>query len=64
MLNRRAEQHVGRLYTVAVPIEGGVGKVKVGDTLWIAHGPDAGEGAMVKVVSVDGAVLNVEAAEG
>ncbi|MCG8506008.1 MAG: NfeD family protein [Sphingomonadales bacterium] len=63
-LNRRGEQLVGRVLKVAEPIQGGVGKVKVGDSLWIAHGPDTGAGTSVRVTAVDGTVLNVEAVEG
>lgn len=59
-LNRRGEQHVGHVYRVAHTIENGVGKVKVGDSLWTAEGPDTPEGTAVRVVAVDGAVLKVE----
>ena len=62
-LNQRSEQLVGRTYTVEKAIENGRGKIRVGDTLWAAHGPDAPEGTTVKVVSADGTVLNVEATD-
>ena len=60
LLNRRAQQHVGKSYLVADAIENGRGKVKIGDTLWRAEGPDAAQGARVKVTSADGATLMVE----
>ena len=40
-LNRPAAQLVGRVLIVAEAIEGGRGKVRVGDTLWPVEGPDA-----------------------
>ena len=39
-LNRPAAQLVGRVLIVAEAIEGGRGKVRVGDTLWPVEGPD------------------------
>ncbi len=60
LLNRRAQQHVGKSYLVADAIENGRGKVKIGDTLWRAEGPDAAQGARVKVTGTDGATLMVE----
>jgi len=38
-LNRPAAQLVGRVVVVAEAIEGGRGKVRVGDTLWPVEGP-------------------------
>lgn len=62
LLNRRAQQHVGKVYVVADAIANGQGKVRIGDTLWRAEGPDAAEGARVKVTAADGATLIVEPA--
>lgn len=59
LLNKRAQQYVGRLYTLAEPIEGGRGKVRIGDTLWQVEGPDMPIGAQVKVTGADGTVLKV-----
>lgn len=59
-LNVRAEQYIGRSTTVAVPIQGGRGKVKIGDSLWQAEGVDAAKGTRVKVTGVNGTVLVVE----
>ncbi|MCH9808855.1 MAG: NfeD family protein [Alphaproteobacteria bacterium] len=58
-LNVRAEQYVGRVTTVAVAIQGGRGKVKIGDSLWQAEGADAPEGTRVRVTGVNGTVLVV-----
>lgn len=61
-LNSRAAQLVGRVLTVAEPIEGGRGKVHAGDTLWLAEGPDAPAGAPVRVIAAKATVLVVERA--
>ena len=59
-LNRRAAQLVGRVLVVAEAIEGGRGKVCVGDTLWLVEGPDAPTGAEIRVTAAKGTVLVVE----
>ena len=59
-LNRPAVQLVGRVLVVVEPIEGGRGKVRVGDTLWPAEGPDLPAGAEVRVTAAKGTVLQVE----
>jgi membrane protein implicated in regulation of membrane protease activity len=61
-LNVRAEQYVGRVVTVEDAIAGGRGKVRVGDTLWPAQGPDLARGARVRVTGTSGTVLIVEPA--
>lgn len=58
-LNVRGAQYVGRLVIVEEAIAGGRGKVRVGDTLWTAEGPDMPRGAQVKVTGVNGTVLVV-----
>jgi inner membrane protein len=60
-LNIRGQQYVGRTVTVEDAISGGRGKVRIGDTLWTARGPDVPAGASVKVTGVDGIVLVVAA---
>jgi membrane protein implicated in regulation of membrane protease activity len=61
LLNLRAQQHVGKSYVVAETIENGRGKVKIGDSMWLVEGPDAKQGAQVKVTGADGTTLLVEA---
>lgn len=58
-LNDRGQQYVGRSVLVEVPIENGRGKVRVGDTVWSAEGPDAPAGAHVRVTGARGIVLVV-----
>lgn len=60
-LNRRGEQYIGRVFVLQTAIENGVGRIRVDDTLWKVHGPDAAAGARVRVVGVEGIVLKVEA---
>jgi membrane protein implicated in regulation of membrane protease activity len=61
-LNRPAAQLVGRVLVVAEAIEAGRGKVRVGDTLWPAEGPDVPAGADVRVIAAKATVLVVERA--
>lgn len=64
LLNRRAQQHVGKSYVVAETIANGRGKVRIGDSLWRVEGPDTAEGARVKVTGADGATLIVKPESG
>ncbi|WND01497.1 NfeD family protein [Temperatibacter marinus] len=59
-LNQRGNSMIGRTVTVVVPIENGKGKVKVGDSLWLATGPDKKKGDSVTVADVNGTELAVE----
>jgi membrane protein implicated in regulation of membrane protease activity len=62
ILNRRGESYVGRVFNLEAPIENGYGKMKVDDTHWSAEcKSDLPAGTKVKVVSVKGTVLEVEA---
>ena len=61
-LNRRAEAHVGRIFTLDEPIAGGRGRLKVEDPTWRVEGPDLPAGARVRVAGADGATLKVEPA--
>jgi len=60
-LNRRAEQYVGRAFTLAEPVADGEGKLKVDDSIWKISGADMPQGARVRVTGADGTVLMVEA---
>jgi inner membrane protein len=61
-LNERGQQYVGRSLVVEQAIQNGRGKVRVGDTLWQAEGPDVAVGERVKVTATRGTVLVVERA--
>jgi len=61
-LNRRAQQYVGRMFTLDEAIINGRGKVRVDDSTWRVEGQDQPAGTKVRVVGVDGTVLKVEKA--
>jgi membrane protein implicated in regulation of membrane protease activity len=58
-LNQRGQRYVGQSFTLVEPIQGGSGKIQAGDTVWLVQGSDAPAGARVKVVGVNGTVLQV-----
>ncbi|MCF2525453.1 NfeD family protein [Bradyrhizobium sp. G127] len=58
-LNKRAEGLIGRVFTLEKPIVDGIGTVKIDDTVWRVSGPDTPAGSRVKIVSADGASLQV-----
>ncbi|KMM75868.1 membrane protein [Xanthomonas sp. NCPPB 1128] len=62
LLNRRAEQLIGRVVTLDQPIHGGRGRAKVDDAFWVVGGPDLPVGSAVRIVGVDGMTLLVQAA--
>ena len=59
-LNRRADQLIGRVLLLEEAIEAGRGKVRVGDTLWLAEGADLPAGTRVQVTGVRRDALLVE----
>jgi hypothetical protein len=59
-LNLRGSEYIGRVVVVEEAIRGGRGKVMVGDTVWIAEGPETPAGGRVKVAGTNGTVLVVE----
>lgn len=62
-LNQRGAGYIGQIFTVEQEISNGRGKLRVGDSLWLAQGADAPAGARVKVVGADGSTLIVEPAD-
>ena len=60
MLNDRGGQLVGEQVVVTSALDGGAGKVKHGDTEWLAKGPDAEPGTKMRVSGHDGTKLIVE----
>jgi membrane protein implicated in regulation of membrane protease activity len=61
-LNARASRLIGRTVIVEAAIENGQGRVRVGDGVWNARGPDLPAGASAIIVGADGTCLTVEAA--
>jgi inner membrane protein len=60
-LNDRTARLIGQTVEVVKAIEHGEGRVRVGDSVWSARGPDAPEGSRVKVTGAQGNCLTVEA---
>ncbi|MFN2260298.1 MAG: NfeD family protein [Parasphingopyxis sp.] len=60
LLNARIAQMIGQTVTVVDPIEHGNGRVKVGDGVWSASGPDAPAGAKMRIIGAEGNCLAVE----
>jgi len=61
LLNQRGARLVGQRVVVTQAIEGGSGRVRCGDTEWLAQGPDAEPGARMTVTGSQGSILIVEA---
>ena len=60
LMNRRGARQIGEIALVVQAIEHGSGRVKLGDSEWIAHGPDAAAGERVRISGSEGAILLVE----
>ena len=60
MLNDRGGQLIGETVLVTHALDGGTGRVKHGDSEWLARGPDAEPGSRMRVAGHDGTVLIVE----
>jgi membrane protein implicated in regulation of membrane protease activity len=63
LLNQRGGRLVGETDLVTQAFDGGTGRVKLGDSEWLARGPDLDVGVRVRVTGNDGAILVVEAIE-
>ena len=60
MMNDRIARLIGQRVTVVTAIEHGEGRVKVGDGVWSARGPDAPAGTPMVVIGAEGTCLRVE----
>jgi len=59
-MNDRGARSVGETVVVSQVIHDGQGRVRMGDSEWLAKGPDAEPGTRMKVTGSDGAILLVE----
>ena len=59
LLNRKGARMIGRRVAVVEAIVNGRGKVKIGDSVWLAEGEDRAVGSVVEVLSVSGTTLTV-----
>ncbi|WP_261841437.1 NfeD family protein [Aliamphritea ceti] len=61
LLNDRAAQLVGRQLVLAGPIENGLGRIQIGDTLWRAQADEnIAAGSKIEIVDSQGMVLVVK----
>jgi hypothetical protein len=60
LMNRRGARLVGETAVVVQAIAHGSGRVKIGDSEWIARGPDVAAGEFVRVSGSEGAILLIE----
>ncbi len=63
MLNRRAQQLVGRVVALEHGIVQGRGRVQIADAYWDVSGPELPAGMQVRIVGVNGMTLQVQAAD-
>ena len=60
LINNKGGRLVGEIAVVTAAIEHGSGRVHLGDSDWIAWGPDADLGTRVRITGSEGAILLVE----
>jgi membrane protein implicated in regulation of membrane protease activity len=60
LMNRRGARMIGETALVTAAIEHGSGRVKVGDSEWIARGAETAAGERVRIIGTDGSTLLVE----
>lgn len=60
LLNQRGSRLVGETAVLTQSIEGGTGRLRYGDSEWLAKGPDMETGTRVRITGSDGAILLVE----
>jgi membrane protein implicated in regulation of membrane protease activity len=58
-LSQLEKELIGKVCEVEQAIHNGSGRVKVGETTWKATGADCEAGQSVRVIAVDGAILEV-----
>ena len=60
LLNNRVGRLIGETAQVSAAIEGGCGRVHLGDSDWMAEGPDLPVGSRVRITGSRGTILLVE----
>lgn len=58
--HRLGLRHIGHTMTLDSPLNGGVGRIKIGNREWSVRGPELPAGAKIRVTGVDGSVLLVD----
>lgn len=62
-MNRRGMRLAGETAVVVQAIDGGTGRIRHGDSEWLAKGIDADVGSRVRITGSDGSVLLVESVD-
>lgn len=52
IINQPLEQFIGKTACLATPIENGVGKIYLNDSVWLVTGPDLPTAQRVKIIAV------------
>ncbi|WP_338446542.1 NfeD family protein [Pelagerythrobacter marensis] len=60
LLNKRGGRLIGETALVTEAFEGGMGRIRYGDSEWLARGADAAAGQRVRIIGHEGSVLLVE----
>jgi membrane protein implicated in regulation of membrane protease activity len=60
LMNQRGSRMIGETAIITQAFDGGSGRIKFGDSEWLARGPDAEVGARVRVTGTAGTILIVE----
>ncbi|MEP4238548.1 MAG: NfeD family protein [Erythrobacter sp.] len=60
LMNQRGSRLVGETAIITQAIDGGTGRIKLGDSEWLARGPNIAAGERVRVTGSDGTILIVE----
>ena len=60
LLNKRGGRLVGETAVVTQAFDGGTGRVRHGDSEWLARGPDIAVGERVRITGSEGTLLLVE----
>ena len=60
LLNKRGGRLVGETAVVTQAFDGGSGRIRHGDSEWLARGPDVDAGARVRIIGHEGSILLVE----
>lgn len=62
ILNQRGAEHIGSVVRLEEAIVGGVGRVRIDDTLWTVRGVDLPAGSNVRIRARDGNIFDVDPA--
>ncbi len=59
-LNNPSRKYIGQIITLNNPIKNGIGREKIGHSIWTINGPDLKSGSKVKITKSDSTTFTVE----